>query len=307
MPRIISDPNSAVLPDYNLPEHAHTLGVLINVNTDAAQAAQFLSNIWQVNNDRDKVAWQLQVDADALESQNRLQQQALDDAAKEDEREQERDAHDKDERKRNKTKYTPISLDHGIPMQPHDIPSNYAIRKLDKGEYLPLWYLTNEGFDSARRSNAAADANAMVVVKNDDGTPSWQTAAQPARNAVDDEDLPWEVICNACPLLVKAAETAQWTEERVDIMAGFFGGILSHRWRGSRDPLELRALQVYLAEQRRLWHVCLANGKGYNLSMFNEALLRDTYERVYRLDRIRQDALARSANSYVQQSSCYYS
>lgn len=140
----------------------------------------------------------------------------------------------------------------------------------------------------------------MVVVQNEDGTPSWQTSAQPSRAALDDEDLSWEAFCNACPRLVKAAAAAQWTDERVDILAGFFGGILSHTWRGSRDPLQQQTLQVYMAEQRRLWHVALANDAGYNLSIINDRILDTTYHRVYAQDRARLDALARSTNAYVQ-------
>lgn len=300
MPRILLDPNGAQCPDYDLPEHAQTVALLAINGADAAQAAQILKNIWQINQDRDKLAWQLQEDADIVEAQNRQQQKAIETAAREAEMMAEQDAQDKEERKRNKDKYTHIPLDRPIPMQPHDIPSTYALRKLEKCLYLPLWYLTNDGLDSARRSNITADTNSMVVVRNDDGTTSWQAAAQPARGALEDEDLTWEAVCNACPLFIKAAVDAQWTDDRVDMLAGFFGGVLSHRWRGSRDPLELRALHVYMSEQRRLWHAAIAiqNG-GYNLSIFNEALLRDTYERVYREDRRKQDAFARRVNTSV--------
>lgn len=297
---MISDPNLLQCPDYELPEHAQTLALLINAHTLAPQALQLLKNIWHMNNGKDKAAWQLQLDTDVAETEARRQQEVLDSAARDDELAQERDALDKEERKRNKDKYTHIPLDLGIPMQPHDVPSMYAIRKLEKSHYLELWYLTNDGLDSARRTNATADADTMVVVRNDDNTTSWQTNAQPARGVLDDEDLPWEAVCNACPLLVKAAADAGWTDERIDILAGFFGGILTHRWRSSRDPLELKALQVYMAEQRRLWHIAILKKQGYNLSIFNEALLRDTYERVYRQNRNTLDARLHRPNPYVQ-------
>lgn len=304
MPRIQQDPNALQCPDYDLAEHAQTVQLLINGNTDAAQAAQILKNIWQINNDKEKANWQLQVDADLAETQARLLQQQLDDTAKEEESAQELDAHAKEERKRNKDKYLPIPLDRGIPMQPHDVLSSYAVKKLEKGEYIPLWYVTNEGLDSARRSNVAADSNSMVMVINDDGTNSWQTTAQPARGVLDDEDLPWEVVCTSCSLLVTAAANAGWTDDRIDILSGFFGGIVTHPWRGSRDLVERRALQVYMAEQRRLWHASIGSSiGGYNISMFNHQLLRDTYERVYRRERTKLDEIARKPNPYVNHSS----
>lgn len=296
----MQDPNSLQCPDYNLPEHAQTVALLVNPTTVAAQAVQILKNIWHINNDRDKGAWQLQLEEDIAQTVARQQQHQLDVTAREEELALEQDAQNKEERKRNKEKYLPIPLDLGIPLQPHDVLSAYALRKLEKAEYIPLWYVTNEGVDSARRSNVSADANSMVVVSNDDGTTSWQTSAQPSRGVVDDEDLPWEVVCLACPLLVKAAANAGWTDERIDILAGFFGGIITHPWRGSRDHLERRSLHIYLAEQRRLWHNAIASKNGgYNISIFNDQLLRDTYERVYRRERNKMDEQARRQNPYV--------
>lgn len=210
---MILDPNSLQCPDYELPEHAQSLALLINPHTLAPQAVQILKSVWQMNNDRDKIAWQLQLDTDAAEAEASLQQQVLASAAREAELALELDALQKDERKRNKDKYTHIPIDRGIPMQAQDIPSTYALRKLEKSHYVELWYFTNEGLDSARRTNAAADANTMVVVKNDNNSTSWQTIAQPARGVLDDEDLAWEAVCNACPLLVKSAADAGWTND----------------------------------------------------------------------------------------------
>lgn len=303
MPRILQDPNTLQCPDYGLPEHAQTVQLLVIGNTDAAQAVHILKNIWHINNDKEKAEWQLQIDTDLAATQARQLQHQLDATAREQELSLERDAQTKEERKRNKDKYIPIPLDRGIPIQPHNVLSAYAIRKLEKAEYVPLWYVTNEGLDSARRSNVAADSHSMVMTTNEDGTTAWQSAAQPARGVIDDEDLPWEVVCTACPLLVTAAASAGWTDERIDMLAGFFGGIVTHPWRGSRDPHERRALHVYLAEQRRLWHAAIASTTGgYNISMFNHQVLCNTYERVYRGERIRLDELARKPNPYVNQS-----
>lgn len=90
---------------------------------------------------------------DLAESQNRQQQAALEATTRAVEQAQEREALDKDECKRNRDKYTLIPLDCSIPMQPHDIPSTYVMRRLEKGQYFPLGYLTNDGLDSARCSN----------------------------------------------------------------------------------------------------------------------------------------------------------
>ncbi|KAG1814444.1 uncharacterized protein BJ212DRAFT_1222012, partial [Suillus subaureus] len=49
----------------------------------------------------------------------------------------------------NKHKYIPI-LATSIPNNPTIMPCSYALRKLDKGKYIELWYFTNiDGLDEA--------------------------------------------------------------------------------------------------------------------------------------------------------------
>lgn len=300
MARIPTDPDLETCPDYALPEHAPIRAFLISPTTTDVQAGELLKSIWTAKNDKDKVAWQLQVVTDAAELLARQQQLDADTLVQEEADRLERDTLYKEERKRNKDKYIPISLDRGVPMQPHDVLATYAIRKLDKGHYIELWFLTPEGLDSARRTNLHHDQNTMVVTQNDNGSTSWEPTVQPPRGIVDDEDLPWEDFCTACPLFIKAAEDALWPSERVDMMSGLFFAVQTHPWRRSRDPLERRSLLVYAAEQRRLWHTAItANGGAYNVSIFNESILRSTHDRLYREDRKVQDAAARRSNMYV--------
>lgn len=204
----MQDPNTLQCPDYDLPEHTQTVTLLINPTTPPAQAAQILKNVWQINNDRDKAAWQLQADIDLVQAGAKKQQQQLEATANEAALALERDTQNKEEKQCNKDKYLPIPLDCGIPFQPHDILSPYEIRSLNKSEYLELWYVSNDRINSAHRSNLTADSNSMVVVSNEDGTTSWQESAPPARGVLADEDLPWEVVYTSCPLLVSAAASA---------------------------------------------------------------------------------------------------
>ena len=66
------------------------------------------------------------------------------------------------------------------------------------------------------------------------------------------------------------------------MIAKFWGGLQIHEYRSSRDPLNQKALIVYQAEQRRLWHLTIASPHGaYNLSRINEQIMRKTREKVY--------------------------
>ncbi|KAG2153796.1 uncharacterized protein EDB93DRAFT_1270814 [Suillus bovinus] len=149
MPRLSSDPNLSICPDY------------AEESIDEDQAIIILRNIWLTGNNADKAQWQNQVEEDAEHCQH------LERLHEEERERQDQDHIDEDEaahkedRKKNKFKYTSIpSLD--VPMKPVIIPSAYAICKLDKGGYVELWYFTNAGLDDAKlKSSVDEDAMAM--------------------------------------------------------------------------------------------------------------------------------------------------
>ncbi|KZP14708.1 hypothetical protein FIBSPDRAFT_751416 [Athelia psychrophila] len=297
---MLTDPNNELCPDYTLAEHAPIRALLATGNTTDDQAADLLKALWTAKNDKDKAAWQTQLTTDAAAWHARQQQHKAKSAAREATALMEREVLAKEERKRNRDKYIPIPLDRAVPMQPHNVLSTYATRKLDKGHYLELWFVTNDGLESAHHGNLCHDQDTMTVTQKEDGSVSWEPTAQAPRGVIDDEDLPWEDFCTVCPLFIKATEDAHWPSERINMMSGLFYAVQTHPWRRSRDLLERRALLVYTDEQRRLWHAAIDSAAGgYNISIFNEAILRATHDRIYREDRITQDAAAHYATMYV--------
>ncbi|KAG1802113.1 uncharacterized protein HD556DRAFT_799769 [Suillus plorans] len=204
MPRIRNDPNLNICPDYASEVFANIRAQLVNENTTEAQAMQLLRNIWEVNNDAIKVLWQQQVDEDRERQQ---QHQRID----EDERErleqvriEEEEAARKEERKKNKYKFIPI-LETGIPDEPAITPCSYALKKLDKGEYVELWYFTNDGLDEASIKKTIDD-DAMILSTLADGSTAWVSSAstRSARSVINDENLPFEEFCQACPRFLTA-------------------------------------------------------------------------------------------------------
>ncbi|KAG2339974.1 hypothetical protein BDR05DRAFT_991747 [Suillus weaverae] len=114
MPRIRDDPNFNICPDYASDTFVNTRAQLINNNIAEEQAVQLLRNIWEANNDADKILWQQQVENDREQC---AQHQRLEDEEQErldQARVDEEDAIHKEERKKNKHKYVPI-LATGIP------------------------------------------------------------------------------------------------------------------------------------------------------------------------------------------------
>jgi hypothetical protein len=204
---------------------------------------------------------------------------------------QEQDALRKEELKKNKSKYIPIP-DRPMPAVVPVFASNYAIKKMEKGHYVELWYYTNDGLDDAIKYSSTVDEEAMVMSRNSDGSTSWvhAAAARESHKAIDDKDIRWEDFCQAVPRMILAMEEADWPEERVVMLASFWGNLQIHELRSSHDPLDQRTLLLYQARQRRLWHLAIPSPWGaYNLSVIDEAVLRRTKEEVYWEDRRLRD------------------
>lgn len=90
--------------------------------------------------------------------------------------------------------------------------------------------------------------------------------------------------------MIVAMEEADWPHECVMMLAKFSGNLQVHELCSSRDPLDQKALLVYQAEQRRLWHLAISSPRGaYNLSRINDEILRKTCDKVYWDDRCVKD------------------
>lgn len=111
-----------------------------------------------------------------------------------------------------------------------------------------------------------------------------------ARSVINDEDLPFEEFCQACPRFLLALEEADWPQDRLRMMALFWRNLQVHKLRSARDPLAQKTLLVYQAKQRRHWHVVAKSSAGpYDISVVNEKVMEETRARVYWDDRIKKD------------------
>jgi hypothetical protein len=148
MPRVLLDPSTAECPDYTLDVYRDTIAALVNDNTTDAQAATLLATVWRANNTVERQQWQQQQDADALDAEQRRLEVEEARRLREEETAKERDDQRKEELKKYKTKFAPIPA-RGVPTQPPVIASLYATRRMQKGEFVQLWYYTNRGVENA--------------------------------------------------------------------------------------------------------------------------------------------------------------
>ena len=260
MPRIQFDPSLLECPDFASPTFAVAWVPFVNPTTTEEQAIQLLKVIWSAGNKANKLRWQQQGDKDnaALAESCQLQSEAnmIRDQAEIDEA----NTIHKEEMKKNKTKYITIP-DREVPTIAPVIASNYAIRKMEKGLYVKMWYYTNAGLDHALQNANTTNNKAMVMLRQLNNSTSWipATSAATASGIIDDKDIPWEDLCQAAPWMIVTMEEANWPQDRVTMLAKFWGNLQVHELQSSRDPLDQKTLIVYQAEQLRLWHLSITS------------------------------------------------
>ncbi|KIM73068.1 hypothetical protein PILCRDRAFT_93218 [Piloderma croceum F 1598] len=292
MPRLLFDPNLAQCPDYNLNIWEPTRTPLINPTTDHAQAAVVLTNIWNAQNAVERQQWQAQLDQDAAEAEARRDEVEEQERLRQEEIDREKEEQRKEEEKKNAIKYAPIP-DRDVPTRPPVIASAVATRRLEKGEYVPLWYYTNAGLEDATRSFNIVDEEALSLIRREDGSTSLvpSLTSKESKAVIEDKFLSWEEFSIAAPRMIDAMSRARWPNDRIKMTANFWSNLTVHPFRSSGNQLDKNTLLLYQGEQRKLWHQAISSpGHGYDLSRINEQLLSQTKDRLYWKERERIDA-----------------
>jgi hypothetical protein len=147
----------------------------------------------------------------------------------------------------------PIDLDGESLTMPLQRPTTYAIERLPKCEYVPLWYFTEQGCHAPDKDKASND-DLWDVAKTSDNRLSLRTAAanRPSPNALSDEQLTWEQFMDANHLLCRWLTPAGWTEGYARVLSSFFWQIENHEDKGIAEGKE--TLLLYQARARKAWH-----------------------------------------------------
>ncbi|KAG1751042.1 hypothetical protein EDB19DRAFT_1674640 [Suillus lakei] len=170
MNRLPYDPSANVCPDFMDERYRAGRTVFVTPNISEVQAAATLRGIWVTTNDALCIQWQQQVIED---DRLRTEQQRL--AEEEEERSfqairLEEETAQAEEKKKNRSKY------HVLPERPRPttteddiIVSDFAMRKIDKGLYVEIYYWTNDGLDDALANYRTKDDDGMVPTTGEDG------------------------------------------------------------------------------------------------------------------------------------------
>ena len=139
MPRLPFDPSLLLCPDFAAPAYAEHRARFVNAEVTDERAAALLTDFWRADNELQMRQWEDQniqdIEANAAElARQRLEEQNYDLLAA-----QEQENLAKEERKKNRNKYLPIP-DRPMPAVTPIFPSEYAVKKMEKGLYVELWY-----------------------------------------------------------------------------------------------------------------------------------------------------------------------
>ncbi|KAG1814143.1 hypothetical protein EV424DRAFT_1564166, partial [Suillus variegatus] len=207
MDRLHSDPRFSVCPDFMSERYRVSRISMVTANVTEAQAADALRNIWVTTNEDLCLQWQQQL---AEDDRLKAEKQRLDEEDQERQRaalQLDKAAARVDEKKKNRLKHIPI------PMRPRPFAndeealiSEFAIRKLDKGQYIELYYWTNHGLDDAMVNYRTRDDDSLVPTTGEDGSTVWISSAssKPASGVIADRYLFPANFAQAIPRIVAA-------------------------------------------------------------------------------------------------------
>ncbi|KAG6825455.1 hypothetical protein H0H92_003650 [Tricholoma furcatifolium] len=282
MVRLTVNPNDAIRPDFASDDFAEARVALISDTIDNDGAVALLQKSWDAANAAEKAMWERQIRADIEASDAAVRQDQDLRQREEEQRRHEAETALAEERKKNRVKYIELS-EAPPPITPPEILPTYATSRLQKGQYVELWYFTNEGIASGLKHAGSVDENAMAQSVDKDGVVTWipAVAAKALREAKADRDLSWEQLLVASPRFIEAIHAAAWPEQRVRMMTNLFSRIQAHPRRYTTDVLDRRALLRYLCEQRQSWHLSIDTPtRGWDIGKLSESLISQAVDTV---------------------------
>lgn len=284
--RLLEDPNLARVPDYASPRFQAVREVLVQGGRTIDEAIQLLEDAWQAENQHLRQVWAGQQERqDQPEPNHPPPPHAPDDAHA--------DEHVQNPPPRqhsppppdqppapptpSKHKVNPLAQGLLITSARKPQPAPFALRKLEKLEYVPLWYFTEEGCEDALRFDHTASQDTFALTKVKD-TVSLRpvNVARASKLSLPDEKLTWRQMDIAKTLMLHhMGDFNSWPPEYAQMLGAFFFALEMHPRR--RQPRGEKVLLQYQAEARAEWTRLLTQEgvtEVFDISIINEERLR---------------------------------
>ncbi|PPQ87400.1 hypothetical protein CVT24_000164 [Panaeolus cyanescens] len=257
--------NHTVCPDYSSDPYTATCQALISKGFTEQEAIDLLRASWTTEDDAKQERRRAEQEA-AKVAQEEAERVAREDAAlKAAIAKEEADAAEKELRKKYKGKFLPITVGTPMPERPPIFLPPSILQKLLRGEYLELWYFTDQGYDASAQTIYSAQDQTFTYTRDEDGSLQLVSAASLKTSktpVLEDEKLDWGDFLTAYGRMIDAMEEAGWPAERITMFGRFWGGLQVHKWARVHDNsgVDRRALLIYQGEQRRIWHLMATRG-----------------------------------------------
>lgn len=288
MQRISTDPSTLQPPDYTSAHLSVSRDALRAVapNLTDGEAAAALLSAWQADHAQKLAEWTAQLAADSLQLVAAQQLEDTERAASEMLRAKEVDDAREDDRKKNRKKFTAL-VPRTRAVVLARIPLPYAQRRLEKCEWLQMWFYTPDGFNAASTGNRRGEDDPLTLTRNDDGSLGTTANGKAPRGTVEDRDLTFENFCLASANMLDAMKSAGWPDERIRMFASFWSGIQEHSLRYTGKELDRRVLLLYQEEERLRWHhtVSSLSESPYDMSHVDAEILAEVKDRLQTADR----------------------
>ncbi|KAH9920805.1 hypothetical protein B0H21DRAFT_701890, partial [Amylocystis lapponica] len=226
--RIELDPRLEVCPNFNSAAYTLVRDSLVNAGTPVDQVIVTLVNAWTADNATRRELWdaQQQADRDAEEAARQLR-----DAAEQAKRDDDlrRAEEERAEAERKKPKMPDFRAGALAEVQPRPMISPFARHKLNKFEYIELWYFTPAGLRATAASQHSTSDDAYSLVQTDEVMAIKPLASvRASKSVVRDEDLSWRDMTIGGDTFLEEIADSHWPEPHKQALASHFYRIGRH-------------------------------------------------------------------------------
>ena len=273
----LRDPTRDVEPNFEDAVWAVAREAIMAGGKSPEEALDILKEGWRTQHERDLEAW---------EERLRQQQQGAEQGGEEEPAQQ--DPPDIEQQTESETpewvnKPTPSFLDIR--------PARHILKRLEKKEFVELWYFTAEGCQDTAAADLTTPDDTFGLVNSDKGLlfQSIGASTTPSK-VIKDEHLSWNQLTEAKTRMVGCLGACGWSEHEVSQLARFYLSLDVHPIRS--HPYGLESIMRYQDRVRRDWVAHLRSGDPYSIAKVNDDLMKE-----FR-DEIRNEIQAKNNVSY---------
>lgn len=160
------------------------------------------------------------------------------------------------------------------------LPASHVMKKLEKKEFVELWYFTAKGCRDAASLESTAPDETFSIINTDNGLMLQSVGATAVSSkVVKDEFLSFEQWTEGKEGLLSCMEICGWKSYEIQELAKFFFRLGRHPLK--KEDFGLRAVMRYQEQVRRNWTLAIRKGSNaYAISDINDTLIQNFHRQI---------------------------